>query len=668
MVAAFASSVFAGPLTDRKSQAEEEPSEALSVRSFFGNETTEVFRLSPNGRSVAFLQVSESGSRLCVGEPENLPSTTNILTESVHGNVFSFLWVDNQTIAFSSRVPGGGTLTGSTSIFSDSAQDHRFEVSVISEANEQACLAGICLGFNGNPSIVLAVPSKHEEGTFDLVLSSTDGKRREIIYENTDRLGVCSVSRDGKTTVGVRCNLDGTSELIVSMEGRGKALLHTSPDESLNIAAVSPDGRFVYTLTNAGNEVDRIRLERLVTDSGSREVLAEDPEKRVDIGEVLFTQGGDTFLGARYFYKRATYEWSSKVTANLYFDVKKLLPDGDIKIVETNLGNNRLLVSCVSDNEPEAEYFYNAETSVLTRLDSKHGSPPKSHLAHMTPVTYRAHDGTELTGYLTLPAKYRKKKAATIVFPHGGPNKRNFWGYDPRVQFLASRGYAVFQPNFRGSSGFGKHFQNAGNKQWGRGVMQDDITDGVRWLIKNKISDPDKIAIFGGSYGGFAALAGVTFTPDLYAAGISLFGASDLIEFVKDIPPDWRSFQGHIDFKIGNHRLPTDVEMMFNQSPVNFVGNIKAPLLVYQGSLDHIVKRSQADAFVSKCRKIGKSVDYLLSQDEGHGFSDPTDEQAVYFAIEQFLAPILGGLTQENSQSKLWYRIEEFRKLGREIK
>ena len=194
--------------------------------------------------------------------------------------------------------------------------------------------------------------------------------------------------------------------------------------------------------------------------------------------------------------------------------------------------------------------------------------------------------------------------------------------------------------------------------------MQDDITDGVRWLIQNQISDPSKIAIFGGSYGGFAALAGVTFTPELYAAGISLFGASDLIEFVKDIPPDWRSFQGDIDFKIGNPKRPADIEMMFNQSPVNFIDNIKVPLLVYQGALDQIVKRSQADTFVSKCRRSGKSVDYLFSDNEGHGFSDPAVEQAVYLAIEQFLAPILGGIIRSEPHSELLLIIDRFFRNG----
>jgi dipeptidyl aminopeptidase/acylaminoacyl peptidase len=253
----------------------------------------------------------------------------------------------------------------------------------------------------------------------------------------------------------------------------------------------------------------------------------------------------------------------------------------------------------------------------------------------------------------------------TVVFPHGGPNKRNYWGYDPRVQFLANRGYAVFQPNFRGSSGFGKRFQNAGDKQWGRGVMQDDITDGVKWLVSSHISDPAKIAILGGSYGGFAALAGVTFTPELYAAGISLFGPSNLTEFVTHLPESWQAVEGDIKVKMGDPRVNSDHERMFEQSPVHFVDQIRVPLLIYQGALDRVVSIAQADAFVSKSRSAGKTVDYLVSKEEGHGFINSAIEQTVYVAIEQFLVPILGGVMNSELQQIYGSRIDLLRASGR---
>ena len=180
----------------------------------------------------------------------------------------------------------------------------------------------------------------------------------------------------------------------------------------------------------------------------------------------------------------------------------------------------------------------------------------------MRPVHYKARDGTDISGYLTAAPGMSKNPLPLIVFPHGGPNKQTFWGYDPRVQFFVSRGYAVFQPNFRGSSGFGKKFQNAGDGQWGRGVMQDDVSDGVKWLVEGGIADPRRVAIVGGSYGGFAALAGLAFTPDLFAAGVCLFGASDLGSFIREVPPKWKPMLGDLAVKIGNPDLPEDARRL----------------------------------------------------------------------------------------------------------
>jgi dienelactone hydrolase len=198
--------------------------------------------------------------------------------------------------------------------------------------------------------------------------------------------------------------------------------------------------------------------------------------------------------------------------------------------------------------------------------------------------------------------------------------------------------------------------------------MQDDITDGVRWLVSSQISDPAKIAILGGSYGGFAALAGVTFTPELYAAGISLFGPSDLTEFVTHLPENWQAVEGDISVKIGDRKKQSDRERMSEQSPVHFVDQIRVPLLIYQGALDNLVKRQQADAFVGKCRSLGKTVDYLVSSDEGHGFNDSANEQAVYVAIERFLAAQLGQSVHEESSGPINSLLDLLRTTGKIVK
>jgi len=253
----------------------------------------------------------------------------------------------------------------------------------------------------------------------------------------------------------------------------------------------------------------------------------------------------------------------------------------------------------------------------------------------MEPICYRARDGVEIPAYLTLP-RSGCKPFPLVVFPHGGPRLRTFWGFDGRVQFLANRGYAVLQPNYRGSKGYGKNFLNAGNREWG-GKMQDDITDGVAHLVAGGIADPKRIAIFGGSYGGYAALAGLAFTPDLYAAGICLFGASDLEAFVNEIPCEWHPYIGQIYANVGENQTEEGREFLRGRSPVHFTENIRAPLFIYHGVHDKLIRKSQSDRFVEKLKTNGQSVTYIVFDDEGHGFSKSENEAAIYDLIEAFL-------------------------------
>lgn len=642
--------------------------EPAPASAFFGDQTTEVFRLSPSGKLVAFLQSDGRSSRLCVGQPESLGSSTSVLTSTEQGNVFTFLWLSDSGIAYSARVSGKGDVTGFVSLGDQNDEKLPSTVTQLTQPDEHASLSGTCFGSRGTLGLVLSMPSSHGEEWSDLYWVAIGDGGRELLYRNTDQLAVCNVSRDGKTVAGVRCNKNGEKELIVVKGSVSKSLLRTNPSDSLNIAAISPDGEFVYLLSNTGHDADFVRLEKIGSASGTRQLLAEDPEHRVDLGEVLFDRNTETPVGVRYYRHMAEYHWFESLMADCYRDLKGRLPEGELKVVEVSSDLSCLLVSSITDSETETEYYYDAVHGRLSRLTSKKTSLPKSRLGKMTTVSYPARDGEQISGYLTLPTWTPQKMLPTVVFPHGGPNKRNYWGYDPRVQFLASRGYAVFQPNFRGSSGFGKRFQNAGNKQWGRGVMQDDITDGVQWLVSSRISDPAKIAILGGSYGGFAALAGVTFTPELYVAGISLFGPSDLTEFVTHLPESWQAVEGDIKVKIGDPKKQSDRERMSEQSPVHFVDQIRVPLLIYQGALDGVVKRHQADAFVGKCRSLGKTLDYLVSNDEGHGFNDSTNEQAVYTAIERFFEPILGGLMNREPESFVSSRIDSLRRSGTPVR
>ena len=258
----------------------------------------------------------------------------------------------------------------------------------------------------------------------------------------------------------------------------------------------------------------------------------------------------------------------------------------------------------------------------------------------MKPVSYKSRDGLTIHGYLPLPVGKEARNLPVVVNPHGGPWARDVWGYNAEVQFLANRGYAVFQMNFRGSTGYGRKFWEASFRQWGR-TMQDDITDGVQWLIKEGIADPKRVAIYGASYGGYATLAGVTLTPDLYAAAVNYVGVSNMFTFMKTIPPYWEPLREMFYEMVGNPEK--DKEFLQAVSPVFHVDKIKTPLFVAQGARDPRVNKAESDQIVEALKKRGVAVEYMVKENEGHGFRNQENQFEFYEAMEKFLARHMKG-------------------------
>jgi len=276
----------------------------------------------------------------------------------------------------------------------------------------------------------------------------------------------------------------------------------------------------------------------------------------------------------------------------------------------------------------------------------------------MTPVRYPSSDGLEIPAYLTLPKGVEPKALPVVVMPHGGPWARDVWGYNPLAQFFANRGYAVLQPNFRASTGYGKKFLNAGNNQWGD-KMQDDITWGVKYLVGQGIADPKRVGITGGSYGGYATLAGVAFTPDLYKAAVAIVAPSNLVTLLETIPPYWESVRKLFYVRMGNPTTPEGKAQLARQSPLNSAAKIVTPLLIAQGANDPRVKRAEADQIVIALRDRGYPVEYLVAPDEGHGFARPVNNMAMFAASEQFFAKHLGGRAQTSMTPEVETRLKE---------
>jgi dipeptidyl aminopeptidase/acylaminoacyl peptidase len=258
----------------------------------------------------------------------------------------------------------------------------------------------------------------------------------------------------------------------------------------------------------------------------------------------------------------------------------------------------------------------------------------------MEPISFTSRDGLTIHGYLTLPPGQERQRLPLVLNVHGGPQVRDGWGYNPEAQWLANRGYACLQVNYRGSSGYGKEFQNAGNHEWG-GKMHDDLVDAVAWAVEQGFADPEKLAIYGGSYGGYAALVGATFTPDLFCCAVDIVGPSNLITLLRSIPPYWSTFRASLYRRIGNP--DTEEEFLKSRSPLFKVDQIKIPILIAQGANDPRVKQAESEQIVEAMKNKGIAYEYLLFPDEGHGFAKPENRLKFYAMAERFLAKHLRG-------------------------
>jgi dipeptidyl aminopeptidase/acylaminoacyl peptidase len=310
------------------------------------------------------------------------------------------------------------------------------------------------------------------------------------------------------------------------------------------------------------------------------------------------------------------------------------LPKYEISVAGRNKAEDMFIIRTYSDRSLGAYYLYEKATDKLTKLSDVSPWLREEDLAEMKPIFFTSRDGLKVHGYLTVPKGSEAKNLPVVVNPHGGPWYRDAWGFNPEVQFLANRGFAVLQINFRGSTGYGRKFWESSFKQWGK-EMQNDITDGVNWLIKQGIADPARVAIYGASYGGYATLAGLTFTPDLYACGVDYVGVSNLFTFMETLPPYWKPYLEMMYEMVGDPEK--DKTEMEATSPVFHVDKIKAPLLVIQGAQDPRVNIAESNQIVEALKKRGVVVEYIVKENEGHGFANEENRFVVYEAMEQFL-------------------------------
>jgi len=366
-------------------------------------------------------------------------------------------------------------------------------------------------------------------------------------------------------------------------------------------------------------------------------VLAQNP--KVDVGQVIINEDSKVVEAVGFDYLRN--EWTvldPSVKADL--DVLTKLHRGNMTPISRDRANKNWLVAYDNDEGPVAYYAYNRDTKKGDLLFVNRPKLAEYTLARMEPVVIKARDGVELVSYLTLPIGVEPKNLPFVLNVHGGPWARDSWGYDSEAQWFANRGYATLQVNFRGSAGLGKNFLNAGNLEWGA-KMQDDLTDAVKWAIAKGIADPKRVCIYGGSYGGYATLAGLVFTPDLYACGVDIVGPSNIKTLFASIPPYWAPLKKMFTLRVGD--AENDEAINKKISPLFHVDKVKVPLIIAQGANDPRVNIKESDQMVEAMRAKGLPVTYVVYTDEGHGFARPDNRLDFYGRVDEFLAKHLGG-------------------------
>ncbi len=635
--------------------------ELLDLEMFFGDPETASASLSPDGTYTAFLRPHDGVMNVWVKETGASFDEAEPITADERP-VFGFFWSqDERYILYVQDEDGDENLN----VFAVDPTAERDSDTGVPEARNLTPLDGVRAQIyavpDERPGEMFIGLNERDPAYHDLYLLDINTGEKELIWENEQQLGTYVFDLDANLRLTTR-ELDyGGTEVLRIDDGELERIYECTFEETCSPMRFHVDGERVYMNTNAGEDVDLARLTLLNVVTGEEEVIESDPEDEVDLGNAIFSPDTDKLQATAYVGDRVRiYPKDDDFAASLE-KLEEQLPDGEISISSRTDDESLWVISLSRDVDPGTTYLYDRTSGEVQELYRSRPEINPEQMAHMEPVRYEARDGLEIPAYLTIPQGVEPENLSVIVLPHGGPWARDFWGFNSYVQFFANRGYAVFQPNFRGSTGFGQEFLNAGNMEWGTGYMQHDITDGVQFLIDEGIADPDHVGIFGISYGGYATLAGLTFTPDLYAAGISFVGPSNLITLLNSIPPYWATQREQMFRRMGDPDDPEDRERLKEQSPFFHADQITAPLMVIQGANDPRVRQAESDQIVVALRDRGYDVDYLLAEDEGHGFRDETNRIASVAAMEQFFASYLGGRQQESYDEAITERLEELR-------
>lgn len=624
----------------------------------FGNPEIAAAQLSPDGKYLAFLKPWKDTRNVWVKTVDQPFDAARLLTTETKRPIAGYFWSrDSRYILY----------------VKDKDGDENFNVysvdpAVQPSAGADAPASRDLTGLKGvrveifdvpkrEPDIVYIGLNDRDKSWHDLYKLRISTGEKTLVHQNTERITGWTFDLTGQARLATRSAENGDTEILRVDQDKLTKVYSCSLFEVCSPIRFNKDGKRIYMETNKGDS-DLVSLVLFNPATGQTDMVESDPLKRVDFDRAEFSEATDELVETSYYDEKQRRYFHDKNFESDYKWLEGKLPEKEIDIQSSTLDEKLWLVLAHGDTEPGEAFLFDRNTHRLNQQYRLREKLPRESLSHMTAIHYESSDGLEIPAYLTLPKGAPAKGLPAVILPHGGPWGRDLWGYNSLAQFFANRGYVVLEPNFRGSTGYGKKFLDAGNLEWGR-KMQDDLTWGVKYLITKGIADPKKLGILGGSYGGYATLAGVAFTPDVYAAAVDIVGPSNLITLLDSIPPYWEADRKVMYARMGDPTTPEGKTMLTERSPLNSAGKIKTPLLIAQGANDPRVNRREAEQIVIALRDRGFPVEYLLAPDEGHGFARPINNMALFMEAEKFLAKNLGGRYQTEATTEVTARLNE---------
>ncbi|HOB01743.1 prolyl oligopeptidase family serine peptidase [Casimicrobium huifangae] len=606
--------------------AQAQPAKQYPLRDFFKNPEQGYFRLSPDGKMLGFMQPYESRMNIFVQPIDKAGSKEGVkrITAETARDISNYFFKGPQHVLYTKDFGGDENFhVVMADITTGKVQDL---------TPHEGTQASILDALPDDDDHILVTHNKRDKRLFDVYRINIKTGAETLVAQNPGNITAWNTDHAGK--VRAAGATDGVNKTLLYRETEAepfKPLLTTNFREAVDIVGWTPDSKLMYVASNRGR--DKAALFEFDPKTAKEgKLIYENPN--VDVDSLGWSRARKVITQTMVNFEKAEPVFFDKESERVYKALKAKLPGYQIGVQSMTKDENLLIVAASNDRTPGTRYVYDVKADKLTKLAEINPALAEADMAEVKPISYTARDGLTIRGYLTLPKGVPAKNLPVIVNPHGGPWYRDSWGYNGEIQFLANRGYAVLQMNFRGSVGYGRKFWEASFKQWGL-AMQDDITDGVNWLIKEGIADPKRIAIYGASYGGYATLMGVTKTPDLYAAAVDYVGVSNMFTFMKSIPPYWKPFLEMMTEMVGD--AEKDKAQLTTTSPALNAERIKTPLFIAQGAKDPRVVKAESDQMVEALKKRGVAVEYMVKDNEGHGFRLQENQFEFYEAMEKFL-------------------------------